>query len=204
MQALISTPDGQVFAIGLVIALYALAFVLGALFHRFRTRRTFSPEWRYRRQMKAIAAGSFQKQRLMNVSEFRVFRILEQDIAIKQRGFRVFAQTSLGEVLHSSHEGAYYAVNSKRVDVLIIDKAGYPVLAIEYQGEGHNGATSAFRDAIKKEALGKAGVGYLEIFPEDNAEKILEAVHQRLGWNAAPSSGARDLQNRVYAAARQA
>jgi Protein of unknown function (DUF2726) len=201
VQALVSTPDGQALAIGLLLALYAFVFVLGGLFHRFRTRRAFSSALRYRQQMKAIATGSFQKQRLMNASEFQIFRVLERDVAIRQGGFRVFAQASLGEVLTSASESAYFAVNSKRVDVLIVDKAGYPALAVEYQGQGHNSATSAQRDAIKKTALEKAGVGYLEIFPRDDAEKVVEMVHERLGWNRPVAAGARGLQNRVYVTA---
>lgn len=202
MQALVLTPVGQVFVMILVFAFCLLVFVLGMQFHHFRTRGTFSPQWHYKQQMKAVAEASFQKQKLMNGSEFQVFRALEQDMALKQRGYRIFAQASLGEVISSASEGAYRAINSKRVDVLIVDKGGYPVLAIEYQGHGHNGATSAQRDAIKKQALGKAGVGYLEIFPDDTLGKLVALVHAQLGWGVSGQVDARVLQQRVSATVR--
>ena len=35
--------------------------------------------------------------------------------------------------------------------------------AIEYQGSGHHQGTTAARDAVKKEALRKTGIGYHEV-----------------------------------------
>ena len=44
-----------------------------------------------------------------------------------------------------------------------------PLHAIEYQGSGHfKGAhATAARDAVKKEALRRAGIGYVEVVPGD-------------------------------------
>jgi len=67
------------------------------------------------------------------------------------------AQVSLGEVLSSPDARAYSAINSKRVDLLIVSRSGDPIAAIEYQGHGHYQGTAAARDAVKKEALRKAG-----------------------------------------------
>ena len=43
------------------------------------------------------------------------------------------AQVSLGEVLSSPDALAYAAINSKRVDILIVSNSGIPIAAIEYQ-----------------------------------------------------------------------
>ena len=51
--------------------------------------------------------------------------------------WRVMAQVSLGEVLSSPNARAYSAINSKRVDLLIVSRSGDPIAAIEYQGHGH-------------------------------------------------------------------
>jgi hypothetical protein len=45
------------------------------------------------------AAGSFKKQRVLSPSEFRIFAIVEHELASLGSGHRVFAQTSLGEIL---------------------------------------------------------------------------------------------------------
>ncbi len=113
-----------------------------------------------------------------------MFRVIEQGIAATR--YRIFAQTSLGEVLQSKDEGAFYSINSKRVDVLIVDHAGWPVLAVEYQGEGHFKGNAAARDAIKKEALRKAGVRYLEVLPDDTDEQIRRRVREHLGLDMPP------------------
>jgi hypothetical protein len=133
-------------------------------------------------QMNAVMGGSFEKRRLMNRSEYRVFQVIEQDVTTANRGFRVFAQTCLGEVLNSPDHDAFHSINSKRVDILIVDRGGWPVLAVEYQGPGHYVGTAAARDAIKKEALRKAGVRYLEVLPADSDDQIRTRVREYLDW----------------------
>jgi hypothetical protein len=143
-------------------------------------------------QLNTVMGASFQKQRLLSAAEYRAFKIIEQDVAMEQKGFRVFAQTCLGEVLKSPDGDAYRSINSKRVDMLIVDPGGWPVLAVEYQGSGHYIGTAAARDAVKKEALRKAGVRYAEIFEGDSAEQILFRVREQLGWNTQPRIGNAD------------
>lgn len=123
-------------------------------------------------QLHAVMAGSFQKQRVMTASEYRLFAIVESEIASQRSGCRVFAQTSLGEILKSNDSDAFRSINSKRVDILIVDRGGWPYLAIEYQGDGHFQGTAAARDAVKKEALRKAGVQYLEFCATDTEDQI--------------------------------
>ena len=90
--------------------------------------------------------------------------------------WRVMAQVSLGEVLSSPNARAYSAINSKRVDLLIVSRSGDPILAIEYQGHGHYQGTAAARDAVKKEALRKAGVQYIEVTPDSGTEEMVRVI----------------------------
>ena len=69
----------------------------------------------------------------------------------------------MGEFLESIDKEAYFAINSKRVDFLIVDKKGYAVIVIEYQGQGHYQDNAAKRDAVKREACRKAGVIFFRI-----------------------------------------
>jgi hypothetical protein len=131
-------------------------------------------------QLNAVMAAPFEKRRLLNWSEYQAFKIIEADMAAARRGYRVFAQTSLGEVLMSPDEDAFCSINSKRVDILIVDKSGWPLAAVEYQGNGHYQGAAAARDAIKKEALRKAGVRYVEITATDSAEQIRSRVREQL------------------------
>lgn len=132
-------------------------------------------------QMRAVTAGTFEKRRVLNRSEQRVFRIIEETVGHRD-GYRVFAQPCLGEVLQSPDKAAFFAINAKRVDFLIVDGGALPVVAIEYQGEGHYQGVAAARDAIKKEALRKAGVRYFEVVPTDSDAQIVARVCEYLGW----------------------
>jgi endo-alpha-1,4-polygalactosaminidase (GH114 family) len=133
------------------------------------------------RQLRAVMASSFEKQRVMSLAEYRTFKIVEDEIASQQGRYRVLAQTSLGEILRSSDEEAFRAINSKRVDILVIDGGGWPILVIEYQGTNHFTGTAAARDAIKREALRKAGINYLEIGVAARRHQIVSRVREMLG-----------------------
>lgn len=130
-------------------------------------------------QLHAVMAGSFEKRRVLNATEYRVLSIVENEIALQQAGYRVFAQTSLGEILSSKNDDAFHSINSKRVDILVVDRGGWPYLAIECQGEGHYKGTAAARDAVKKEALRKAGVKYIEINAADTDAQIRNRVREQ-------------------------
>jgi hypothetical protein len=125
-------------------------------------------------------AGSFEKRRVLELSEYRVFKIVENEIAVQCAGYRVFAQTSLGEILKSNNQDAFRSINSKRVDVLVVDRGGWPFLAVEYQGRSHYQGTAAARDAVKKEALRKAGVRYMEFCATDTDDQIRSRLREHL------------------------
>ena len=132
-------------------------------------------------QINAVMAASFRKQRVLSYVEYRVFKIIEDEVARLAKGYRVFAQTCLGEILKSSDQRAFHSINSKRADILVVDRGGWPVLAVEYQGAGHYQNTAAARDAVKKEALRKAGVQHLEVHPTDSDDEIRSRVRAQLG-----------------------
>ena len=88
-------------------------------------------------QLPAVMAASFTKQKVLNREEYRVFKIVEDHVAAAGKGHRVFAQVNLGEILISRTENARRSINSKRIDILVIDRGGWPILAIEYHGSGH-------------------------------------------------------------------
>jgi hypothetical protein len=165
------------------LATYFLTDSLG-LIPQARRYRRFRPNKDIGRQLDAVMAASFNKNKLLNYSEYNVFKIIEADIAKEGRGYRVFAQTSLGEILASCDGDAFHSINSKRVDILVVDQGGWPALAVEYQGEGHYQGTALGRDAVKKEALTKAGIGYVEVFPADTAPQIRTRIRGMLGWTA--------------------
>jgi hypothetical protein len=127
-------------------------------------------------QLRLVMGAKFEKRRLMSKSEARVFYAAENAVKDQNLNWRVMAQVSLGEVLSSADARAYGAINSKRVDVLLVSSSGDPIAAIEFQGSGHHQGTAAARDAVKKEALRRAGVGYIEVTPDHGPEDVAREI----------------------------
>ncbi|RJF85319.1 DUF2726 domain-containing protein [Sphingomonas cavernae] len=94
-------------------------------------------------------------------------------------------------------DAAFSAVNSKRVDFLLIDDQGWPRLAIEYHGSGHNLDPKAEgRMAVKRLALEKANIPLVEV-PEGTAKlQIIRAINTTLDHPYVPNSQGVSKQGR--------
>ena len=134
-------------------------------------------------QLRIVERAVFKPRRLLNRGEQRLFALLERVCAEHAPDWRVMAQVSMGEILASDNAEAYRAVNSKRVDMLLIDANGMPMHAVEMQGTGHHIGPAATRDAVKREALRRAGVGMLEVqvgdTPADVRKQVVKCYAQR-------------------------
>lgn len=128
------------------------------------------------RQLSAVMTGTFKAKQVLSRTEANVMAAAEAAIAEAKLPWRVLAQVALGEVLTSPDEEAFRAINAKRVDLLIMSERRLPLAAIEYQGEGHWQGTAPARDAVKKEALRRAGVGYIEITPKHGPEDVRREI----------------------------
>ena len=149
-----------------------------------------------RDQMIAISAVSFETIPLLNREEARLLPILESATRSFGNGHRVMAQTSLGEIIRPKdcsasptiRNAAYASINSKRLDFAIFDRFGRLVAAIEYQGTGHHAdprGRGFMRDAVKREAVRKAGVPYVEILPDFLPTDVTARIQSILMQNAA-------------------
>jgi hypothetical protein len=130
-------------------------------------------------QLRLVMEADFSARPLLNKSERRVLAHLDRALAEEAPGWRAMGQVSLGEILSSQDLDAYLAVNSKRVDLLIVDADCQPLHAVEFQGKGHHqGNTAAARDAVKKEALRRAGIGYVEVISGDTPAELRSLVQK--------------------------
>ena len=132
-------------------------------------------------QLRTVMQADFRARPLLNKSEARLFRAMDKlVIELAPPGWQVMAQVSLGEILSSKDQEAYGCINSKRVDLLIVDVESRPLHAIEYQGGAHfKGAhATAARDAVKKEALRRAGIGYVEVVAGDTPAELRRVVER--------------------------
>lgn len=133
-------------------------------------------------QLRCVMEADFTERALLNKSEAAVFKALDAAVIARNPGWQVMAQVSLGEFLASKDSEAYAAVNSKRVDFALMDETAHVRHALEYQGTGHHlpGGAAAARDAVKKEALRKAGIGYHEVVAGHTTPAELKRLVERL------------------------
>ncbi|NLR69885.1 DUF2726 domain-containing protein [Novosphingobium sp. ERN07] len=124
-------------------------------------------------QLRRVMEANFKARPLLNQSEKRLLAVVDRAVADARPDWRAMGQVSLGEILASEDKEAFWAINAKRVDLLIVDQEFRPIHAIEFQGSGHHLSTeTAARDAIKKEALRRAGIGYLEVTSNQTPAQI--------------------------------
>jgi hypothetical protein len=131
-------------------------------------------------QLRIVMGADFMTQPLLNKSEARVFKELDHMVITCNPGWQVMAQVSLGEILRSKDADAYGCINSKRVDLLLVDERCEPRHVIEYQGGAHHQGTAAARDAVKKEALRRAGIGYHEVVAGHTTPSDLRRLVEKL------------------------
>lgn len=123
------------------------------------------------RQLEVVMQATFEVRPLMSRAESSVFYAAERALKRLDIKGHVMAQVCLGEILRTPEKAAFWAINSKRVDLLLVSAKGFPLAAIEYQGEGHYQGTAYARDAVKKAALQRAGVAYIEITPQQQRRR---------------------------------
>ena len=130
-------------------------------------------------QLKVVMNADFQWRPLLNKPERRLLSCIDQVLAEERPSWRAMGQVSLGEILYSRDKDAFWAINAKRVDLLIIDGDCRPLHAVEFQGTGHHGTPeTAARDAIKKEALRRAGIGYVEVVSGNTPSEVRDMIRK--------------------------
>ena len=137
-------------------------------------------QWDAADQLRIVMGANFTIQPILNKGEARVFKALDQIVIACNPAWQVMAQVSLGEILRCQDADAYRCINSKRVDLLLMDGDCRPRHAIEYQGSAHHQGTAAARDAVKKEALRRAGIGYHEVVAGHTTPAELRRLVERL------------------------
>ena len=132
-------------------------------------------------QLACVMGAKFSSRPLLNRPEANLFKALDAAVIARNPGWQVMAQVSLGEFISSTDKDAYGCVNSKRVDFALMDPDARVIDAIEYQGSGHHlEGGAAARDAVKKEALRKAGIGYHEVVAGHTTASELKRLVEKL------------------------
>jgi hypothetical protein len=136
-------------------------------------------------QLDIVNRSTYERVRILNREEAKLLPLLERTLRDIGQGHRVMAQTSLGEVIKPTPTcpdkgNAMAVINSKRLDFAVIDRFGLLTCAVEYQGTGHHQNGAFLRDAVKREALRKAGVPMLEVLPNFRPDAIAQSLRDTL------------------------
>ena len=133
-------------------------------------------------QLRVVENARFTARPLLNKPEAKLFAALNKAVIARNPGWQVMAQVSLGEFLASDDKDAFGCINAKRVDFALMDTDCRVRHVLEYQGSGHHlpGGAAAARDAVKKEALRKAGIGYHEVVAGHTTPAELRTLVEKL------------------------
>jgi len=153
------------------------------------------PTWR-RQAMAAPAPSGGRELRLVNDARFVQRRLLsdnlEQVIIALDRmigeldlDWRVLARVELTEIIDVSDTETRAAIGGQCVDLLIISGTLMPLAAVEYQALGQIREDNVVRAAIKREALRRADIGYIEVRADTSPEDLFRMV-QRLAAGISP------------------
>jgi hypothetical protein len=123
-------------------------------------------------QLSVVSATAFEVNRVMKPQEAHVFYKIENWVLDRNKGERVFVQVAMGSFLKAPND-AHRLINCKRPDYVIVDRSGWPLCVVEYQGGGHFQGDAKMRDLIKKAALEKANIPLVEIFEHEKDDKHL-------------------------------
>ena len=173
--------------IGVALFIIVALLILGIIRLRRRQRQKSDKSnpilRRAREHLQAVRGAPFQAKPLANRLEKAAYQTAVDIVQKRRRNEQVLLQVSLGEILQSKDRRAYWAVNSKRVDLLVIDHELRPLAVIEIDGSGHGLSRDIARinDKIKDIVLAAAGIPLIRIpAPDDNLGTIRILVQQQL------------------------
>lgn len=140
-------------------------------------------------QLRFIGECSLKAVPPVNREAVRVLYAIDEWIKACQPEWRFAFEVSMGGFIKtpyapddSRHKRAFNSYSGKRVDFLLIDRFGNPVLVVEYNGSGHDLSGDAdARMAVKRLALQKAGIPLLEIPERMSKPDILAALSEQVG-----------------------
>lgn len=128
--------------------------------------------------LQQVTDSRFSARRLIDSNEEQIFDALESIVRELDLDWRVMAQVNLADIVESADPDALAAIGDQRVALLIVSAAQMPLAAVEYQGLGQVRDESTLRAAIRREALRRADVEYIEVRSNDTPDILREQVRR--------------------------
>lgn len=146
-------------------------------------------------QMRNIEACELRVTRPVNKEAVTVLYVLENLIRTERKEWKLSFEVSMAAFVKTNYgadsraqDRAFSAYSGKRVDFLLIDGKGFPKLAVEYNGTGHDLSDDAEdRMKVKRRVLERVGVPLLEIPAKTSKADMRRMVVDMLGAQASSS-----------------
>lgn len=139
-------------------------------------------------QIRFIEEAELYAYRPVNKEAVSVLYALDEWIKRNQPTWRMSFEVGMGAFIKTRYspddqgqKAAFSSYNSKRVDFLLIDKTGFPKLAVEYHGSGHDlSDDAADRMHVKRLALSRVGIPLVEVPERTDKQSIKRMVTEAL------------------------
>lgn len=152
-------------------------------------------------RLRHVSDARFLTKRLMSDNEAIVLGELETIIAEIGEPWRVMPQVGLPQIIGSNSAEAADAIEGQQVALLLVGADRSPIAAVEYQPMGQIRSEDAVRDAVKREALRRSGIAYIEVRASDQpgdlrADLVALAARRRMAPIAViePQAAVPDVQ----------
>ncbi|VWM13934.1 hypothetical protein BLA6992_05038 [Burkholderia lata] len=160
------------------------------------SRRRDEAERRRRQYEENNVADINNQIRFINQTQLRAVRPVNKEAArvvlyplnnwinTNHPDWRMSFEVGMGAFIKTSYDpddpslkAAFSSYNSKRVDFLLIDKIGKPVLVVEYHGTGHDLSEDApDRMQVKRLALSRAGIPLVEVPANTTRQEFIRMI----------------------------
>lgn len=192
-----------------VIILLAIGYVIGFYVRDRRAKETLAQQATVRQQederrqqyrqendlsdpqnqLRFIGECSLKAVPPVNREAVRVLYAIDEWIKVCQPDWRFAFEVAMGGFIKTPYapddplqKRAFNSYSGKRVDFLLINRRGQPVLVVEYNGSGHDLSGDAdARMEVKRLALKKAGIPLLEIPERMGKPDIYAALSEKVG-----------------------
>jgi len=159
-------------------------------------KRFLRKKFTYASQIRFISQSELRAVRPVNKEAARILYALDEWMVSQRPDWRMAFEVSMGAFIKTASDSndwvqnaAFRSYNSKRVDFLLIDRFGHPVLVVEYHGTGHDLSSDApDRMAVKRLALERAGIPLVEIPAKASKSDIARIVNEKLSPDTPPTN----------------
>ncbi len=132
-------------------------------------------------RLRLVSDTNFSLRRLLTEREAERLAEVEGILADLEVDWRVMPQVSLSDILAAEDETAWRALGGQRVAMVILAANQMSIAAIDFQPMGQVREEDAVLDAVRREALRRSGIEYIELRANDGSDMLRSTLAELAG-----------------------